>query len=332
MKRSNPYINLPLTFERVIVMALAAVIYVSQLIYGSIRGFWWFTIGKKTDEKRRRFHDAIWRFFKFDLKKHPWLYADIHNPYGETFERGSIVICNHQSLLDALCILILSPRMLLVTHDKVWNNPFVAAVLRYADFFSVSDTEWEGRMDYCKSFIDKGYSIVIFPEGSRSLEGNILRFHKGAFFLAEQLHADIVPVFIHGAAHVLPSGCAFANKGGFYIEIGKRISPDDESFGKGYVERCKGLHQYYLNHFEEIRYQIETPNYFRHLVTELYGSIGLRKEAEGVLSGKMQDEWHVGSFVDALVHPEQLFTLPKSSPLQKLYNKYSYLPKNIIFV
>ena len=332
MKRPNPYIDLPLTPVRVFTMALSALVYIFQLFYGSIRGFFWFTLGEKTEDKRRKFHETMYRFFRFDIKYHPWLYANVRNLYGEMFERGSIIICNHQSLLDTLCLLILSPRILIVTHDKVWNNPLVSAVLRYADFFSVSDTEWEGRLDYCKSFVEQGYSIVVFPEGKRSVDGNILRFHKGAFFLAEQIGADILPVFIHGAAHVLPVGKAFANKGGFYVEIGKRISPDDVTFGTDYVGRCKQLNRYYREHFEEIRYQVETADYYHYLVVEMYASIGLRKMALAVLCGKMKDQWHVECLMDALVHPEREVVVHKPSPLQKLYKKYTHLPENIRFV
>ena len=332
MKRPNPYIDMPLTLARMLVMLVSATVYIAQLAYGSVRGFFWFTLGKKTEKKRDKFHAAIHRYFCFDVKKHPWLYADIRNPYDEKFERGSIMICNHQSMLDALCLLILSPRILLVTHDKVWNNPFVSAVLRYADFFSVSDTEWGGRFEYFKSFIDKGFSIAIFPEGMRSRDGNILRFHKGAFFLAEQLRADILPVFIHGAAHVLPTGRAFANKGGFYIEIGKRITPDDISFGTGYAERCRQMRHYYLDHYEKICRQRETSDYFRDLVITMYASIGLKKEAGQVLDGRLQDLWHVRELMNALIHPEHAFVLPVSSPLRRLYYKYAHLPQNITFI
>lgn len=332
MKRSNPYIDLPLTPMRVFVMAISAIVYIFQLFYGSIRGFFMFTLGKKTEDKRRKFHETMYKFFRFDIRYHPWLYADIRNPYGETFKCGSIIICNHQSLLDTLCLLILSPRILIVTHDKVWNNPLVATVLRYADFLSVSDTEWESRLDYCKFFVEQGYSIVIFPEGKRSMDGNIQRFHKGAFFLAEHIGADILPVFIHGAAHVLPVGKAFANKGGLYIEIGKRIPPDDVTFGADYIGRCKQLNRYYREHFEEIRYQVETVSYYRHLVVGMYASIKLKKEASAVLSGKMKDLWHVECLMEALVHPERDVVIHKPSPLQKLYEKYTHLPRNIRFV
>lgn len=331
MKRPNPYIDLPLTLTRVLVMVLSTVVYVSQLLYGSVLGFCWFTLGQKTDKKRERYHRAIWNFFNFDLRHHPWLYACVNNPHGEDFRRGSIIICNHQSLLDTLCLFILSPRILLVTHGRVWNNPLVAAVLRYADCFSVSDTEWGGRLDYCRSFLDKGYSIVIFPEGKRSPDGNIQRFHKGAFYLAEQLQADLLPVFIHGAAYVQPPGVAFANRGGFYIEIGQRIPFDETSFGSGYVERCKLLHRYYLEHFEEIRYRVETPEYFRHLVVGLYGAVGLRYEAKKVLDGVKHDVWDVHTLLNALVHPEQNFCLPVTSALRRLYERYSHLPNNITF-
>lgn len=332
MKRPNPYIDLAPTVMQVLVMLLSATVYVFQLFYGSVRGFVWFTLGKKTEAKRRKFHETMCRFFRFDIRWHPWLHVNISNPYGETFSRGSIVICNHQSLLDTLCLLILSPRILLVTHDKVWNNPLVAAVLRYADFFSVSDTEWEGRLEYFRSFVEKGYSIVVFPEGKRSADGNILRFHKGAFFLAEQIGSDILPMFIHGAAHVLPAGKAFANKGDFYIEIGKRICPDDRSFGENYAERCKQLNRYYREHFEEIRYRIETAGYYRYLVIRMFASIGLQKEAQAVLDGQTCDRWDVNNFMKSLVLPDQTVEVSSSSPLRKLYKKYTHLPKNILFV
>ena len=332
MKRPNPYIDLPLTVGRVLAMVLSVVVYVSQLVYGSILGFCWFTCGRKTDAKRERYHRAMWRFFRFDLRSHPWLYANIHNPHGEDFHRGAILICNHQSLLDTLCLFILSPRILLVTHDRVWNNPLVAAVLRYADCFSVSDTGWDDRLEYCRSFLDKGYSIAVFPEGCRSQDGNVQRFHKGAFYLAERLEADILPVFIHGAAHVMPVGTTFANRGGFDIEIGRRIPPNALSFGSGYVERCREVHRYYVAHYEDICRRVETPDYFRSLVIGLYASIGLGCKAKNVLDGARYDAWDVLTLVDALVHPECTYTLPASSPLRRIYDKYTHLPQNITFV
>ncbi|HIY89039.1 MAG TPA: 1-acyl-sn-glycerol-3-phosphate acyltransferase [Candidatus Bacteroides pullicola] len=332
MKRPNPYIDLPLTVGRVLAMVLSVVVYVSQLVYGSILGFCWFTCGRKTDAKRERYHRAMWRFFRFDLRSHPWLYANIHNPHGEDFHRGAILICNHQSLLDTLCLFILSPRILLVTHDRVWNNPLVAAVLRYADCFSVSDTGWDDRLEYCRSFLDKGYSIAVFPEGCRSQDGNVQRFHKGAFYLAERLEADILPVFIHGAAHVMPVGTTFANRGGFDIEIGRRIPPNALSFGSGYVERCREVHRYYVAHYEDICRRVETPDYFRSLVIGLYASVGLGCKAKNVLDGARYDAWDVLTLVDALVHPECTYTLPASSPLRRIYDKYTHLPQNITFV
>lgn len=332
MKRPNPYIDLPLTVGRVLAMVLSVVVYVSQLVYGSILGFCWFTCGRKTDAKRERYHRAMWRFFRFDLRSHPWLYANIHNPHGEDFHRGAILICNHQSLLDTLCLFILSPRILLVTHDRVWNNPLVAAVLRYADCFSVSDTGWDDRLEYCRSFLDKGYSIAVFPEGCRSQDGNVQRFHKGAFYLAERLEADILPVFIHGAAHVMPVGTTFANRGGFDIEIGRRIPPNALSFGSGYVERCREVHRYYVAHYEDICRRVETPDYFRSLVIGLYASVGLGCKAKNVLDGARYDAWDVLTLVDALVHPECTYTLPVSSPLRRIYDKYTHLPQNITFV
>ena len=332
MIRSNPYIDAPLTITRIVYMIYCTVIYLSQVIYGSIRGFLWFTLGKKDDRKRELFHNAIWKHFNIDMEYSPFWKTTIHNPYKEDFKKGSILICNHQSMLDTLCLLVLSPRVLIVTHDKVWNNPIIAAVLRYADFISVTDTQWEDRFDYCKSFLDKGYSIAIFPEAQRSVHGNILRFHKGAFYLAEKLKADILPVFIHGAAHVLPTGVSFANKGKLYIEIGERIAYKDDSFGKNYVERCKRFHLYYIDYFESIRNKIETPDYFRDLVISLYSSVGLEKEVKEVLIKGKPDRWGIDDLIMALTNPLNQLDVSKKSHLRLLYNKFTNLPSNIKFI
>ena len=65
---------------------------------------------------------------------------------------------------------------------------------------------------------------MIFPEGTRSADCSILRFHRGAFYLAEQLQIDIIPVMIHGVGHVLPKQEFMLRKGEIRIQVMPRIS------------------------------------------------------------------------------------------------------------
>ena len=56
------------------------------------------------------------------------------------------------------------------------------------------------------SKIEEGYSIAVFPEATRSFDGDLIRFHKGAFMLAEQYDLDILPVVYYGTGYVCPKG------------------------------------------------------------------------------------------------------------------------------
>jgi 1-acyl-sn-glycerol-3-phosphate acyltransferase len=60
---------------------------------------------------------------------------------------------------------------------------------------------------------EKGYSFLIFPEGTRSLDGNLGPFRRGGFFLALESRAPIVPVTIRGTRELMPKGQRFSRRG-----------------------------------------------------------------------------------------------------------------------
>ena len=56
----------------------------------------------------------------------------------------------------------------------------------------------------CEARIRTGASLFVFPEGTRSPDGELQRFHRGAFWVAARYRVPIVPVVIEGTARVLP--------------------------------------------------------------------------------------------------------------------------------
>ena len=121
------------------------------------------------------------------------VYAMVHikktiiNDGREDFSKPAVIIANHQSHLDLPLLLMLSPKIIVLTTKWVWNNPLYALVIRYLDFYPVMDG-YESVIDKLKRKVDEGYSILVFPEGTRSPDASIQRFHKGAFLLAEKLN------------------------------------------------------------------------------------------------------------------------------------------------
>ena len=140
-----------------------------------------------------------------------------------------------------MAIMMLTPKIIILTKQWVWHNPFYGAIIRYADFFPVSDTEDMSRR--IKTKIEQGYSVMIFPEGTRSEDCKIKRFHRGAFFLAEQLNLDIIPVMIEGFGKVLPKSSWHLHPGEMKMTVSQRIRR--EEITDGYRVLTKKMHNFY---------------------------------------------------------------------------------------
>ena len=185
----------------------------------------------------------------------------IINPQKEDLKKPAIIICNHQSSLDIVPLIMLNPKILMLTNNKKWNAPFFGPVIRMADYFP--SEEIEQQTDKIADRMKHGYSLIIFPEGTRSEAGDIGRFHKGAFYLAEKLDADILPIMIHGTNYTLTKKDALLKNGQVTLKFLPRIKPTDLQYGNGYAERAKQIGRYFRGEFALLKAEIEQPKYFR---------------------------------------------------------------------
>lgn len=190
------------------------------------------------------------------------------NPSNEDFRQPAVIIANHQSFLDILMLTALHPKVILLTNHWVYHSPVFGYVVRMADYYPVMEGA-EASVDKLRDKVNDGFSIVIFPEGTRSADGKLKRFHKGAFFIAESLKLDIIPILLHGTGHTLPKGDFFVKKGKMTMKILPRIKYDDYSWGENYSIRCKKISAYFKQEFKSLSHEIETPDYFR---TKLYSN------------------------------------------------------------
>jgi 1-acyl-sn-glycerol-3-phosphate acyltransferase len=109
-----------------------------------------------------------------------------------------------------------------LTNDWVWKSPFYGYVIRHAEFYPVS---WgiDVLLPKLESLVKRGYCIAVYPEGTRSRDCHIGRFHKGAFHIAKALQLDILPFVEYGAGFVLPKGGKYLRKGEIKLTIKDRI-------------------------------------------------------------------------------------------------------------
>jgi len=153
-------------------------------------------------------------------------------------------------------------KIIYLVNDWVYDSPVFGKLVKALGFFPVSQGI-ENGMDKLREKIDEGYSLMVFPEAERSYTNNVKRFHKGAFYLAQQFALDVVPVYIHGNSEVLPKGDFIIYDGSITVKVGNRIHNDDLSFGKNYSERTKKINAYFRKEFAKLRNQIEDENYFK---------------------------------------------------------------------
>lgn len=177
------------------------------------------TIGKKTPEKTRKLHRLIYRIARFLMLEHgiPGLRFTWTRHKDVRFDTPKVLICNHQSHLDLMCILLYSPNIIFLTNDWVWNNFFYGFLIRHAEYYPVSQG-LDAIMPKLQDLVERGYSIAVFPEGTRSPDCKIRRFHKGAFHIASQLGLDVVPMCLYGAGRVLPKTGRWLRKGRIHID------------------------------------------------------------------------------------------------------------------
>ncbi len=184
------------------------------------------------------------------------------NPLKEDFSDPTVIISNHQSFLDILVSTSMNPKVILLTNQWVWRSPVFGGVVRLADYYPVADGV-EGSVDKLREKVQQGYSIVVYPEGTRTPDAQIKRFHKGAFYLAEQLGLDVLPVVIHGTGYTMTKGDFLLKDGLITVKYLPRIRVEDSTWGDGYTERTKNISRYFKKEYEKLCRDSETPSYFR---------------------------------------------------------------------
>lgn len=189
--------------------------------------------------------------------------------HADQFRTPSVIIANHQSILDILATVGLTPKILLVTNEWVWNSPVFGFVVRLAEYYPVIENADE-NVARMQDRVRQGYSILVFPEGTRTDDGALKRFHKGAFFIAEKLGVGVTPLLIHGSGALIPKGEFYVDRGQVTLKFLPTILPDDARYGTTYSERTKNISRYFKEEYRKFSDTLNTPAYFRHKLISNY--------------------------------------------------------------
>ena len=291
VKDSKGYRRRPVSLVPMLVMLEAVVVFFLQLATVYVLGFALFVLTRRTERKTLFFRRYVRRLYLFDLKHIPGVKFVVDNPLGdEAFSHPSVVVCNHQSMLDAAVFMALNEKFMVVANRNPSSNRIVGRIFRWMEFVSI-DGQASPDLSLYKNYVERGYSFVVFPEGERNPASSILRFHKGAFYLAEKLQLDIIPVFLHGFNHVLPRNSVCLYPGTITVSVRPALRRDDGEWNCGYVELTKKVHRYYIAEYRRMASARETADYYAPIVKDRYRYKGVEIFASVVRNMKKSNNY-----------------------------------------
>jgi 1-acyl-sn-glycerol-3-phosphate acyltransferase len=145
-------------------------------------------------------------------------------------QRPYIFAANHQSQFDIFALLAAVPvSFSWLAKEELFRIPILGAAMKAADYIPINRANRKSAfasIDEAAMRVRQGASIVIFPEGTRSLDGKLKAFKKGGFFLAIKSSQPVVPVSISGSFRVLAKGSFRVHRGTIRVHFSPPIATD----------------------------------------------------------------------------------------------------------
>ena len=143
-----------------------------------------------------------------------------------------VIVANHKSQADILAMYLLGLRFRWVAKESLYRIPFLGWGMKAVGYVSIkrSDRASQAKcMEQSALHIREGKSMLFFPEGTRSAKGELLNFKNGAFRLAADCKADVLPVTLLGTERLLPKGSMFPSVAKIRIIVHPRIKSEGKA-------------------------------------------------------------------------------------------------------
>ncbi|KAG9455419.1 hypothetical protein H6P81_008323 [Aristolochia fimbriata] len=183
------------------------------------------------DPYQRKLHHLVAKMWA-TLTVKPFLPIEIEGlenlPSSNT---AAVYVSNHQSFLDIYALLTLGRSFKFISKTSIFVIPVIGWAMYMLRFIPLRRMDSKSQMECLKRCIDlvnKGTSVFFFPEGTRSKDGKLGDFKKGAFSVAARTGAPIIPISLLGTGNLMPPGMeSVLNSGAVNVVIHKPIEGSD---------------------------------------------------------------------------------------------------------
>jgi 1-acyl-sn-glycerol-3-phosphate acyltransferase len=148
---------------------------------------------------------------------------------------GAVLVANHQSAVDIPMLLSAFPRTVrFLGKRELGEIPLFGKAMAAAGnlFIDRDDPRDAVRMlREAGARLNDGRLVVVFPEGTRSVDGSIGEFRPGAFYLAQKSGAPVVPVYLDGGYRAIPKGGLRVRPAELLVRVLPPLSPGEGAGG-----------------------------------------------------------------------------------------------------
>jgi 1-acyl-sn-glycerol-3-phosphate acyltransferase len=131
----------------------------------------------------------------------PYGKLEFRNITTATFAPPCIVISNHQSAVDVMLVVSLPGDVRQTAKKRVFDTPILGIGCKLLGHVMVEPNNPATTLRRCREKLAEGASVHFYPEGTRSVDGFLQRFHRGAFELAVELKQEILPILLCDTNH-----------------------------------------------------------------------------------------------------------------------------------
>jgi SAM-dependent methyltransferase len=173
-----------------------------------------------------------------------------------------------------MLMLALPVEMVMVVKTWVWEAPFIGLLVQDAGYLLAAESNAHEVMARGKQHLEQGVSVMVFPEGSRSPDGKMRRFHVGGFKLALETGSDILPILISNSQACIPYKAYWIGDHQVVIRVLPPVTQDAEVYSQGPRELSKQVRKMLLAHVDQDWRLAQDGKAFWHNIRSFYNYRG----------------------------------------------------------